>query len=169
MQRNSRTTSGTGGSTALTDGGREDWLLYGEPADAIGQPNKVFARFDDEFVLFPLELLGEEMVEEHEHVPGEILASTMSVEDYREIVKEMEPLDVNDLVDEIAGEIVWNVQEAEVAIRFGWFHMNTQEIAQDLDLHEETVDERLQTARERYGEAEQTLTYMIPRVTSRAD
>jgi len=32
----------------VTDGGREEWLLYGQPADVIDEPEKVFARRNDE-------------------------------------------------------------------------------------------------------------------------
>lgn len=149
---------------------REEWLLYGEPADHIDRPNMVFARRHDEFVLMPVELFERDAVERAEHVPGEIYLDDIAADEgYHDIVDALEPVDVDELVAETVGETVWSEQEARVAILYGWFDLSQDEIARLLDLSKHTVRNHLQAARDRFDRAKTTVEYTIPRVTSRAE
>ncbi|SIR99898.1 Sigma-70, region 4 [Haladaptatus litoreus] len=141
----------------------EEWLTYGQPADAIGESDMVFARRGDEFVLMPIELLGVDIVEEHEHVPGEIFLSGISADEgYFEITDALESIDIDKLFDQVEDESVYSRREAEVAVLGGLFDLSQDEIAAILDLSKNTVRNHIQAARDRWEKAQKTNNYTKP-------
>jgi len=141
----------------VTDGGREEWLLYGQPADVIDEPEKVFARRNDEFVLMPMSLFDESVIEDNEHVPGEIFLDGISADDgYFDIVDQLEPVDVDDLITDLVEETVFSEREAQMVVLGGWFGMDRQKIAEHLDLSKHTVRNHIEAAKTRYQKAKAT-------------
>jgi hypothetical protein len=141
----------------VTDGGREEWLLYGQPADVIDEPEKVFARRNDEFVLMPMSLFDEPVVEDNEHVPGEISLDGISADDgYLDIVDQLEPVDVGDLITDFVEETVFSEREAQMVVLGGWFGMDRPKIAEHLDLSTHTVRNHIEAAKDRYQKAKAT-------------
>ena len=141
----------------VTDGGREEWLLYGQPADVIDEPEKVFARRNDEFFLMPMSLFDESVIEDNEHVPGEIFLDGISADDgYFDIVDQLEPVDVDDLITDLVEETVFSEREAQMVVLGGWFGMDRQKIAEHLDLSKHTVRNHIEAAKTRYQKAKAT-------------
>lgn len=152
------------GKEIMTDGGqpRKEWLLYGQPADVIDEPEKVFARHDDEFVLMPIELLDRDVVEEHEHIPGEIFLDGISADDgYFDIVDSLESVDIDQLVKELETETVYSKREAEMVVLGGWFGMDRQAIAEEVNLSKHTVRNHIEAARERREKAKATVNKLF--------
>lgn len=146
----------------VTDGGREEWLLYGQPADVIDEPEKVFARRNDEFVLMPMSLFDEPVVEDNEHVPGEIFLDGISADDgYFDIVDQLEPVDVDDLITDLVEETVFSEREAQMVVLGGWFGMDRQKIAEHLDLSKHTVRNHIEAAKDRYQRAKATTDKLV--------
>lgn len=160
-QEPSESASGPGNTDSekrtIADGGREEWLFYGQPADVIDEPEKVFARRNDEFVLMPMSLFDESVIEDNEHVPGEIFLDGISADDgYYDIVDQLEPVDVDDLITDLVEETVFSEREAQMVVLGGWFGMDREKIAEHLDLSKHTVRNHIEAAKTRYQKAKAT-------------
>lgn len=156
MEFNRNTSSSPLSNAAVADGGREEWLLYGQPADIVDKPERVFARRNDEFVLMPMSLLDESTVEANEHVPGEILLDGISGDAYFDIVEQLESVDVDSLIADLVGETVFSEREAQMVVLGGWFDMDQKEISEYLDLSKHTVRNHIEAAKSRYQKARAT-------------
>jgi DNA-directed RNA polymerase specialized sigma24 family protein len=134
----------------------EEWLLYGETADVIGEPHKAFARFDGQFVLIPTDLLGR-ISDEHEHVPGEIALGMLDADAYFDAVDDFQEIAADELVDDLEEQTVYSRREAQMVVFHGWFDMGRQEIARELSVAPNTVDNHLRAARDRLDRAMQAV------------
>lgn len=145
----------------VTDGGEEEWLVYGQPADMLDESDKVFARRGDEFVLMPMELLSTPAVEDAEHVPGEIFLDAIAAEDYYDLVDQLVSVDVDDIVSDLVSDSVYSEREAQMVVLAGWFDMNRDDIAEYLGLSPHTVRNHTEAARDRYQRAESTVNTTV--------
>lgn len=128
-------------------------LRYGTPADAIGEPEKVFARFDDDFVLLDREALGWTAVTDNEVEEGVVHLDGVSGNSLGMVRSHADPVDIDALATRLADDAALDELGARVLLLFEGFELDPPEIATTLDTDEESVVERIEGVYDRYDEA----------------
>lgn len=125
-------------------------LTYGQPAEAIGEPDKRFGRLNEGYVLVPEELTNWTMIGENEVSPGVVDINGISPKGRGLIFKKLEKTDLDELASRLRHGTDLTDQEARVLVLFSGYEYDREEIATELDVPEETVAECLQSVGERY-------------------
>lgn len=148
----------------------EEWLVYGQPAGVIDNPDECFARRitiygDDrsrppEYVLMPISLFDETAVENNQQTPGSIsldgVLRDTSSERYSAIVDQLDPVDVEDLVGDLVDDTVFTTRESQMVVLAGWFGMSRHLVSRHLDISTHTVRNHIEAAKDRYQKAKNT-------------
>ena len=127
-------------------------LRYGTPADAIGEPEQVFARFDGDFVLLDREVLGWTVVTDNEVEDGVVHLDGVSENSVGMVRSRADPVDIDALAARLADGAALDELGARVLLLFEGFELDPPEIAATLDTDEETVVERIEGVYDRYDE-----------------
>jgi len=138
---------------AVTDGGRLV-LRYGTPAESIGEPGKLFARFDGDFVLLRQQVLDWGIVRDNEVDPGVVHLDDVPGSRLGRLRSAAEPVELDGLAATLAGNSGLDERSATVLLLFEGFELDPPEIAAELSVGEETVVERIESIYDRYDEDE---------------
>ena len=141
------------GNRAVTDGGRLT-LRHGTPADSVGEPDKLFARFDGEFVLLRRQALDWGLVQDNEVEPGVVNLDDVPGSRLGRLRSATEPVEVNELSARLAGNSGLDELSATVLLLFEGFELDPPEIATELGVTEEAVVEQIERIYEQYDEDE---------------
>jgi len=154
MSDSTATTRGTPDDRrAVTDGGGLV-LRYGTPAESIGEPGKVFARFDGDFVLLRRQVLDWGPVRDNEVEPGLVHLDELPGSQLGRIRSASEPVELDELATTLAGNSGLDERGATVLLLFEGFELDPPEIATELSVNEETVVARIESIYDRYDEDE---------------
>jgi DNA-directed RNA polymerase specialized sigma24 family protein len=139
----------------LPDGGTAEetlYLRYGDSADAVGEPDKVFARIgDDTYALVPETALGWSIVEQNEVEPGVVNLGPLEGEPLGMLRKELDYVELDELAEAINEGTDFSTEESTVLLLYEGFEMEPSEIAATTDLSEEAVQSRLQDIYDEYS------------------
>lgn len=138
---------------AVTDGGRLV-LRYGTPAESVGEPAKLFARFDGDLVLLGQQALGWEMIQENEVEPGVVHLDDVPGSRLGRLRSATEPVELDQFAAALAGNSGLDELGARVLLLFEGFELDPPEIATELSLDEEAVITRIESIYDRYDEDE---------------
>jgi DNA-directed RNA polymerase specialized sigma24 family protein len=139
---------------ALPDGGTEEtvYLRYGDSAESVGEPDKVFGRVGDStYVLVPKTVLGWSIVEENEVEQGVIDLEPLEGEPLGMLRKEIDYIDLEELSESIVDGTELSAEEGSVLLLYEGFEMDPPEIASNLDLTEETVKSHIRAVYDEYS------------------
>jgi hypothetical protein len=134
---------------AVTDGGRLV-LRYGTPAESVGEPGKVFAQFDGEFVLLRQQVLQWGMIEDNEVEPGLVHLDDVPGARLGRLRSEAESVDIDELAATLASNSGLDHLGAQVLLLFEGFEFDPPEIATELSVGEEAVIERIESIYDQY-------------------
>jgi DNA-directed RNA polymerase specialized sigma24 family protein len=126
-------------------------VQYGSTAEPIGEPEKLFARIEGEFALFPVEVLGWNVFED---TAGD---GELHLEDVRDrkvpmIESKVEYVDLDDIAEPLAQGSRLDAQGAKILLLFEGFELDPPGIADELDVDEEVVVEHIDDIYDRYDE-----------------
>jgi DNA-directed RNA polymerase specialized sigma24 family protein len=138
---------------AVTDGGRPV-LRYGTPADSVGEPGKVFAQFDGDFVLLRQQVLEWGMVQDNEVEPGVVHLDDVPGARLGRLRSATESIELDELAATLAGNSGLDELGAKVLLLFEGFELDPDEIATALSIEEETVVAQIESIYDRYDEDE---------------
>jgi len=138
---------------AVTDGGRLV-LRYGTPAESVGEPGKVFAQFDGEFVLLGQQVLDWGMIADNEVEPGVVNLDDVPGARLGRLRSATEPVEVDELAGRLAGNSGLDEFGAQVLLLFEGFELDPPEIASELSTAEEAVVEEIENIYNQYDENE---------------
>lgn len=138
---------------AVTDGGRLV-LRYGTPAESVGEPGKLFARFDGDLVLLRQQALDWEMIRENEVEPGVVHLDDVPGSSLRRLRSATEPVELDQFATALADNSGLDELGARVLLLFEGFELDPPEIATELSLDEETVVAQIESIYDRYDEDE---------------
>jgi DNA-directed RNA polymerase specialized sigma24 family protein len=142
-----------GGKRVVTDGGRLT-LRYGTPAESVGEPGKVFAQFDGDFVLLRQQALDWGIVRDNEVEPGVVNLDDVPGSRLGRLRSAAEPVDIEELAATLAGNSGLDQFGAQVLVLFEGFELDPPEIAAELSVDEDTVVARIESIYEQYDEDE---------------
>lgn len=125
-------------------------LSYGQPADAVGEPDMRFGRLNEGYVLVPEQTLNWGMIEENEVAPGEVDLSELSPNARELLFKKLESTDLDELATRIQHGTELTDQEARIVVLFSGLEYDREEIAAALDTSEAAVDECILSIEDRY-------------------
>jgi DNA-directed RNA polymerase specialized sigma24 family protein len=154
----SENTTATTGETAddrraVTDGGRLV-LRYGTPAESVGEPGRVFAQFDGEFVLLRRQVLDWGMITDNEVEPGVVTLDDVPGSQLGRLRSATESVEIDDLAQRLAENSGLDEFGAQVLLLFEGFELDPPEIASELSTAEEAVVEEIENIYNQYDEDE---------------
>ena len=126
-------------------------VQYGSTAEPVGEPEKLFARIEGEFALFPVEVLGWNVFED---TAGD---GELHLEDVRDrkvpmIESKVEYVDLDEIAASLAQGSRLDEQGAKILLLFEGYELDPPEIAAELDVDEDDIVEHIDGIYDRYNE-----------------
>lgn len=133
------------------DGGDDATLRVGASAEVIGEDGKLFARLGDRPVLIDPIILNWTVVEENRE-GDEIHLDDLAGNALEMLFTRVDELDFDACVEALYTHVGIDEQTARVLLLFEGFEFDVDEIATELDISRETVNDELYALYERYDE-----------------
>lgn len=135
----------------VSDGDRPP-LRVGATAESIGNPQALFGRLGEEFVVLPVMVAQTDELQRCEREPGVYELAALSEEEFEVIEATLETVDPASLSDRLVEETVLDETAAQVMLLFEGFELDVDEIADQLDTTEDAIADRIRAIYDRFDE-----------------